>query len=263
MEEIFPAAAPPLASRRLADLLAHRSGLAAWTPLYARCRSRDEVLALLLGGDLPAAPPDTYSDLGYILWALAAEHRLGTPVARLLRQEVLLPLGLRRVVPSPGDRPDVAESLLASAKDVELAAEQGLAIAVQPPPPPGIVQDANARFLLGLGSRLSGHSGLFGRAADLWALGREWLAPGRLLQPASVARALAEGGEAHALGWQRRTAGSITAAPLGLRAFGHMGYAGGSLFVDPDRRTIAVLLAHRARPAADMNDWRRRFHELV
>ncbi len=261
--EIFPQAAPALAGRPLADLLAHRSGLAAWTPLYARCASRQDVLDLLLGGGLLGAPPDTYSDLGYVLWGLAAERRLDAPLARLLRAEVLAPLGRRRVVPSPGDRPDVAESLLGTGKDVELAAAQGLAIAPLGPPPPGVVQDANARFLRALGSRVSGHAGLFGRAEDLWMLGREWLAPGRLLQPEAVARALAFGGEAHALGWQRRTARSVAAAPLGRRAFGHLGYAGGSLFVDPDRGSIAVLLAHRARPEADMNEWRRRFHALV
>jgi CubicO group peptidase (beta-lactamase class C family) len=261
--EIFPAAAPALAARPLADLLAHRSGLAAWTPFYARCSSRQEILDLLLGGELLGAPPDTYSDLGYILWGLAAERRLGAPLARLLRAEVLAPLGLDRVVAPPGDRPDVAESLLGTAKDVELAAAQDLAIDPLPPPPPGVPQDGNARFLLRLGSEVPGHAGLFGRAADLWELGREWLAPGRLLQPEEAARALAEGGEAHALGWQRRTARSITAAPLGVRSFGQLGYAGASLFVDPDRRAVAVLLAHRARPAADMNDWRRRFHELV
>jgi CubicO group peptidase (beta-lactamase class C family) len=78
-----------------------------------------------------------------------------------------------------------------------------------------------------------------------------------------VARALEDGGEAHALGWQRRTAESIAAAPLGTRAFGQMGYAGGSLFVDPERRLVAVLLAHRTRREADMNGWRRRFHALA
>jgi CubicO group peptidase (beta-lactamase class C family) len=267
--EIFLRAAPALAPRPLADLLAHRSGLAAWTPLYARCASREEVLDLLLGGGggeagvLLGAPPDTYSDLGYILWGLAAERRLGAPLDRLLREEVLLPLGLGAVDASPGARPDVAESLLDTAKDVELAAAQGISIDRLPPPPRGVVQDGNARFLLGLGSLLPGHAGLFGQAEELWTLGREWLAPGRLLQPGVVASAIERGGEAHALGWQRRTAGSIAAAPLGVRSFGQMGYAGGSLFVDPDRRAIAVLLAHRTRREADMNGWRRRFHALV
>ena len=263
--QIFPGAAPVLAAHPLADLLAHRSGLAAWTPLYARCRTREEILALLLSGDLLGAPPDTYSDLGYVLWGFAAERRLGATLARLVQSQVLAPLGLAAVAPSPGDRPDVAESLLDSAKDVELAAALGLAIAPLEAPPPGVVQDGNARFLRRLGCPLAGHAGLFGRAEDLWCLGREWLAPGRLLQPEAVARALGEpeAGAAHAVGWQRRTAESIAAAPLGPRSFGQMGYAGGSLFVDPDRRTIAVLLAHRTRREADVNGWRRRFHALV
>ncbi len=268
--EIFPRAAPALASHPLADLLAHRSGLAPWTPLYAGCASREEALDLLVSGgqagSLLGAPPDTYSDLGYLLYAFAAEARLGAPLERLLRDEVLTPLALASVAPSPGDRPvisDIAESLLDTSKESALAAAQGLAVPPLPPPPPGLPQDGNARFLAALGSAVPGHAGLFGGAADLFALGGEWLAPGRLLQPAMVARALAQGGPAHALGWQRRAPGSIAAAPLSPRAFGQMGYAGGSLFVDPDRRLVAVLLAHRSRPEADMNAWRRRFHALL
>jgi len=261
--EVFPQAARALAARPLADLLAHRSGLAAWTPLYSRCATRDEVLDLLLDGELLGAPPDTYSDLGYVLWGIAAERRLGSPLARLVESEVLAPLGLAGAAPSPGDLPDVAESLLGTAKEAGLAAAEGLAASDLGPPAPGVVQDGNARFLRGLGLPLAGHAGLFGRAEGLWELGREWLAPGRLLQPEEVARALASGGETHALGWQRRTAESVAAAPLGPRSFGQMGYAGGSLFVDADRGRIAVLLAHRARPEADMNEWRRRFHALV
>jgi len=261
--EILPRAATALATCTLADLLAHRSGLAAWTPLYARCASRGEVLDLLLDSTLLGAPPDTYSDLGYLLYAFAAERRLGAPLDRLLHDDVLSPLALAAVGPSPGDRPDVAESLLDTGKEAALAATRGLAIAPLPPPPPGIPQDGNARFLLGLGSHVPGHAGLFGCAADLFTLAREWLAPGRLLQPEMVARALAHGGPGHALGWQRRTVDSIAAAPLGSCSFGQLGYAGGSLFVDPDRRLVAVLLAHRTRREADMNAWRRRFHALV
>jgi serine-type D-Ala-D-Ala carboxypeptidase len=265
--ELFPRAAPALSSHPLSDLLAHHAGLAAWTPFYARCASRDEVLNLLISGGkagfLLDAPPDIYSDLGYLLYAFAAEAHLGAPLDRLLHDEVLSPLALSSITPSPSDQPDVAESLLDTSKEAALAAAQGLAVAPLPPPPPGLPQDGNARFLASLGSAVPGHAGLFGGAADLFALGGEWLAPGRLLQPARVARALAEGGPGHALGWQRRAPDSIAAAPLGPRAFGQMGYAGGSLFVDPDRRLVAVLLAHRARPEADMNAWRRRFHALL
>jgi serine-type D-Ala-D-Ala carboxypeptidase len=261
--EIFPRAAPALAERPLSDLLAHRSGLAAWTPFYARCASREEALALLLGGSLLGALPDTYSDLGYLLYAFAAEARLGAPLDRLLRDEVFSPLALSSIAPSPGDRPDIAESLLDTSKESALAAAQGLAVPPLPPPPPGLPQDGNARFFASLGSAVPGHAGLFGNAADLFALGGEWLAPGRLLQPTMVARALAYGGPGHALGWQRRAHDSVAAARLSPRAFGQMGYAGGSLFVDLDRQLVAVLLAHRSRPEADMNAWRRRFHALL
>ena len=273
--EVWPHADPRLARLPLADLLSHRSGLAAWTPLYQRCRSRDEVLALLLGGELLGADLPTYSDLDYLLWGQAAEARLGRPLGDLLRERVLAPLGLSCVTlalgdPSdPGDREAVAESFMGTGKEVELAAEQGIAVADLGPPPPGTVQDGNARFLAGLGIALPGHAGLFGRAADLSALGMEWLRPGRLFSPEAKARALAWGSGLYALGWVRRNVLGSAGPALGPDSFGHSGFAGGSLWIDPDASDaseggwLLVLLGARTDPAVDMNAWRRRFHALA
>jgi CubicO group peptidase (beta-lactamase class C family) len=273
--EVWPHADPRLARLPLADLLSHRSGLAAWTPLYQRCRSREEVLALLLGGELLGAELPTYSDLDYLLWGQAAEARLGRPLWDLLRERVLVPLGLSgssgiTLAPgdpgAPGDRAAVAESFMGTGKEVELAAEQGIAVADLGPPPLGTVQDGNARFLAGLGVALPGHAGLFGRAADLSLLGMEWLRPGRLFSPAAKARALAWGSGLYALGWVRRNVLGSAGPALGPDAFGHSGFAGGSLWIDPaasEGGWILVLLGARTDPAVDLNAWRRRFHALA
>jgi CubicO group peptidase (beta-lactamase class C family) len=261
--EIWPRAAPRLARLPLADLLCHRSGLAAWAPLYRRCRSRQEVLDLLLGGGLLGAPLPTYSDLDYLLWGRAAEERLGRPLDDLLRELVLAPLGLSSVTLAPGDRPDVAESLMGTGKEVELAAEQGIAIEDLGPPRPGTVQDGNARFLADLGIALPGHAGLFGRVADLWALGVEWLRPGRLFSEQAALRALAAGSGLYALGWVRRNVEGSAGPALGPRSFGHSGFAGGSLWIDPERGWILVLLGARSDSSIDLNSWRRRFHALA
>jgi len=103
--ESWPAAHPHLARRTLEDLLRHRAGVAAWTPLYVRCRALApifEIEELLLGGSLLGAPADTYSDLDFRLWGLTAVRRLGRPLEDLLRAEVLAPLGLG-VLPPPGE----------------------------------------------------------------------------------------------------------------------------------------------------------------
>jgi serine-type D-Ala-D-Ala carboxypeptidase len=261
--EVFPRAAPKLARLRLADLLRHRSGLAAWTPLYARCRSREEVLDLLLSGSLLGTRAGTYSDLDYVLWGLAAERRLGQPLAVLLLREVLGPLAIA-ALPSPGGGPDLAASSMGTAKEVELAAAQGIEIAALPPPEPGQPQDGNGRFLTALPESmgLSGHCGLFGTARDLWRLGAEWLAPGRVLQEGAVLRALAGGGP-FALGWWRRRRKGSGGPALSRGSFGHSGFAGGNLWIDPERRRIAILLGYRIDPGSDLNRSRRSFNALA
>lgn len=261
IREVWPEADPRLGRRTLEDLLRHRSGLQGWAPLYHLCRTRDDVLHLLLGGERLGARAGTYSDLDYLLWGMTAERVAGQPFADLLRTRVLDPLGLRTVEPSPGDRADVAQSPMDTGKEADLAAQQGLAIATLPAPPTGKPQDGNARFLLGIPGfgPLVGHAGLFGRARDLWTLAAEWLAPGRLLEPVRVTAALA-GGRSYALGWRRRTLRGSAGPALSPSSVGHTGFAGNSLWLDRERRRIYVLLSTRIDPRSDINRWRRRFH---
>ena len=105
------------------------------------------------------------------------------------------------------------------------------------------------------------HAGLFGDAFDLYRLGQEWLRPQKLLDPAAVARALT-GGRSFALGWRRRAARGSAGPTFSRQAFGQTGFAGGSLWMDPETDRLRVLLASRRDPLADFNAWRRRFHAL-
>ena len=255
--DIYPEAHPRLARQALGSLLRHRSGLRSWTPLYARCRSRAEAERLLVGGALVDGRPGAYGDLDFALWGFAAERALGQRLDALLARQVLRPLGLRGATPAP--RPDDAvECGLGNEREVELAAAQGIAIPVRAPVLRGRPQDGNVRFL----GRLAGHAGLFARAADLWGLGREWLAPRRVLTPRSVDEALEGGGE-YALCWARRRVRGSAGPALGRRAFGHTGFTGGSLWIDPESDGIYVLLAHRRSALVDFNPARREFHRLA
>jgi CubicO group peptidase (beta-lactamase class C family) len=266
--DLWPEAHRDLARRPLSDLLRHRYGLAGWAPLYHRCRSVEEAIDLIVNGgadgELLGARAGTYSDLGYILWGATAERWTGSSLAELLRSRVLDPLKLSSIEISPGERPDLAESRMGTGQEMKLAAKQGFTVPDQGPPPVGKPQDGNARFLVGLGAGggLCGHAGLFGGARDLWRLGAEWLAPGRLLKPEGVAAALSGGGP-FALGWWRRRIRGSAGRALPPTAFGHTGFAGNSLWIDPDRRRVYVLLGSRVDPAMDMNRWRRRFHTLA
>ena len=263
--EVWPEAHPALARRRLSDLLRHRSGLAGWTPLYHRCQSIQEAFELILqADDLLGAKAGTYSDLGYMLWGATAERRTGEALAELLRSRVLDPLGLSSIEASPGERPDLAQSYMGTGKEMELAAKAGFTVPDLGPPLMGHPQDGNARFLVGLGFRggVLGHAGLFGAARDAWRLGAEWLAPGRLLKPVSVDAAL-RGRGPFALGWWRRRLRNSAGRALSPTAFGHTGFAGNSLWIDPEKRRVFVLLGSRLDPAMDMNRWRRQFHEAA
>jgi CubicO group peptidase (beta-lactamase class C family) len=263
--DLWPRAHPRLARHPLSDLLRHRSGLAAWTPLYHRCRSLDEAVELIVeggrDGDLLGARAGTYGDLGFILWGRTAEQVTGTPLAALLRARVLDPLGLDGVEAAPGERTDLAESRMGTWQEVRLAAKGGFIVPDLGPPPLGRPQDGHCRFLAGIGEAC-GHAGLFGGARDLWRLGAEWLAPGRLLSPAGVAAALAGGGR-FALGWWRRTLRGSAGRSLSSAAFGHTGFAGNSFWIDPARGRIFVLLGSRIDPSMNMNRWYRRFHSVA
>jgi CubicO group peptidase (beta-lactamase class C family) len=268
--DLWPRAHPRLAPRLLSDLLRHRSGLAAWTPLYARCHpsrcgSLDEAVELIVeggrDGDLLGARAGTYSDLGFILWGRTAEQAAGMPLAALLRARVLDPLGLDGVEASPGEREDLAESRMGTGQEVRLAAKRGFVVPDLGPPPLGRPQDGHGRVLAGIGE-VCGHAGLFGGARDLWRLGAEWLRPGRLLHPEGVASALG-GSRPFALGWWRRTLRGSAGRSLSPAAFGHTGFAGNSFWIDPDRGRIFVLLGSRIDPSMNMNRWYRRFHSVA
>lgn len=246
-----------LARVELEDLLRHRSGLIAWTPLYAHSRRRDETAAILLSGEFLGANPGTYSDLGYILWAKTAEKALGQSAMKLLRAKLLEPLGLQReVTTEPADRRRLVECALDNSREIELAAGQGHFLSPGSLAP-GDIQDGNARWL----GAYSGHAGLFGSARALWRLGAEWLRS-QLLPTSPVRRAL-EGSGRYRLGWWRPCQSSYAEAVLSKGSFGHTGFTGGSLWVDPEANLVFALLAHRATTTVDLDPWRRRLHEMA
>jgi CubicO group peptidase (beta-lactamase class C family) len=286
----------------IARLLRHQSGIAAWTPLWLRLgKSLGDVAALadlLLRADSRLAPAGTassgglaeatdprplfesrgpgrdegaaaddagkkslYSDLGFVLFGLAAEKATGQSLAELLDSNVCAPLGVAPLGALSAAPPDPVECRLDNGKEVELAAEQGLRLAPQRSFHLGVPQDGNARAMRAMG-RLAGHAGLFVTADEMLALGREWLAPSRLLSPAARDGALAGGG-AYALGWARWSADGSGGAALSSSSFGHTGFTGGSLWIDPERGRIHVLLAHRLASRLDFNPFRREFHRLA
>ena len=62
---------------------------------------------------------------------------------------------------------------------------------------------------------------------------------------------------------QALTSGQLQVASLGASSYGHTGFTGGSLWIDPEAGRILILLAHRTSVEVDLAPWRRRFHRLA
>lgn len=271
--EVFPAAVAGNRERTLEDLLRHRSGIAAWAPFAVqmgkRLSDREAAAGFLLSESLwPETGRNrgafaTYSDLGYILWGLATEKVTGSSLADLLDLHVTGPLGTAPLGALAGNPPPeaIVECRLDNWKEVELAAEQGLKLARQASFLRGVPQDGNARAARALGF-LTGHAGLFATADEMLALGREWLRPERVLAPEAVARALSGEGP-FALGWARQSADGSSGPALLPNSYGHTGFSGGSLWIEPSRERVVVVLAHRLASKIDFNPIRREIHRLA
>lgn len=252
--EIWGPTAGSRAATKLEDLLRHRARLPVWAPLYEVCAARADAAGWLLSSSPVEPKAPSYGDLDYVLWGLTAERALGRPLDRLLRAWVTDPLDLAgpRFAPHP-------ESAVACGLDtdreVELAATLGLEIAPLGPPPRGVAQDGNARFLGGV----SAHAGLFSSAGDLLALLAEWVAPGALFDRERRDRALSAK-EGFALGWWPASSW-LRPETAGKRVLHHIGFTGGGLWLEPATGRRLVLLAHRRSLDVDLRSFRRELYD--
>jgi CubicO group peptidase (beta-lactamase class C family) len=271
--EVLPGAENrPLGRATVGQLLSHASGLPAWRPLYALASTPAQVVPAILELELEAPPGERvlYSCLDFIVLGRVLERVFRRPLAACFDELVVRPLGLAGrlgFLPNPADRP-LAGGAGRPIAEWRMTSELGHDPRVVPPVAPGLPDDGNARFLGGV----AGNAGLFGTAEGVWRLATEWLpGQGRLLDPAGVARAtsrVAGGpGDVRGFGWQlAASAGCSAGSSLDAAAFGHTGFTGTSLWVDPGRRAVLVLLANRHHPGhrdVDLHPLRRRFHALA
>ncbi len=234
-------------------LLTHSSGLPAWRPLHQETASRAAALALVDTTRLVTVPGDSfvYSDLGAILLTQVVERALGARMDALVERLITRPLRLQdtRYLPPETWRPRIAPT--------EDDPWRGRILR-------GEVHDENAARLDGV----SGHAGLFGSARDLLRFG-DWLlsgigdpgtapgceprglpAPPKLVGEFILRQELPPG-SSRALGWDTPSGVSSAGTILGGRSFGHTGFTGTSIWIDPSRRLVIVLLANRVHPTRD------------
>jgi len=228
-------------------LLVHASGLPDWRPLYKETATRAEALALADTTPLDTLPGTRfkYSDLGAIVLTQAAEAVYHERLDSLLADAVFTPLGMTSSRYLPPD------SWLGRIAPTENDPWRGRILR-------GEVHDENAARLDGV----SGHAGLFSNATDLLHFGDWLLAAARTgsVTPEISARTVAAfltiqnipAGSSRALGWDTPP-GPGSGPLLSPTSFGHTGFTGTSIWIDPSRELVIVLLSNRVHPSRENN----------
>ena len=233
----------------LRDLLAHSSGLPCCTELFRelgegldRDEARARYLEHIAGTSLEAGRRERaiYSDLGVLLLGEILERGSDRGLARQFEEEVLAPLGLADTGYVPAD------ALRVRIAPTEFDPWRGRL-------PHGEVHDENTLALGGIAP----HAGLFGTARDVAVFSQAMLNGGvygerRLAELETVAlftrRAELVPGSSRALGWDTPSHPSSAGRYFSARSFGHTGFTGTSLWIDPELDLIVVLLTNRVHP---------------
>lgn len=220
------------------QLLTHSSGLPAWLPLY-KLQNAAAIRSEVLNTDF-SYEPDTdvvYSDLGLIITGWAIEKICGKPLDQTIAELVTVPLCLksihyRRISSTPAFNPNIAPTDICHWRKYRLTGE---------------VEDENCASLDGV----TGHAGLFGCAEDLAALGDAYLKSDSFLSDLSrksasgLFRTSSDGNMARGIGFQHWAPdASAFYAPFSPESFGHTGFTGTALWVDPVKKVSIALLSN-------------------
>ena len=226
-------------------LLLHDSGLPAHRDFYKNAKKYDGVLALVMAEPLVHEPGKQieYSDLGFILLGEIVQRLTGESLAEFARKEIFSPLGMKDSLFNP------PRSLRAQIPPTEndLSYRKRL---IQ-----GEVHDQNAWAMGGI----AGDAGLFSTAGDVAVFAQMILNGGiyahhRVVSRATISEFTAHqtiGNFARTPGWDVALDPAATGRFFSARAFGHYGFTGTSLWIDPERNVFIILLTNRVNPSVD------------
>lgn len=220
-------------------LLTHRSGLPAGRDIWRMARTPSEARRMILESELVCRPGvcSEYSDLGPDLLGFIVESITGQRLDVMLERTVFAPLGMRDT------RFIVPDSARYRVAPTELTPPRGY-------PLRGEVHDENA-FALG---GVAGHAGLFSTAADLSIFAQLMLNGGeyggvRIIADSTVKLFTHRSSGSRALGWDTCSGEGSCGDVLSSRAYGHTGFTGTSLWIDPEREMFVLLLTNRVHAA--------------
>jgi serine-type D-Ala-D-Ala carboxypeptidase len=263
-------------------LLAHSSGLPAYEKLFLRAKSRKELLHATLTTPLTADPGSRaeYSDIGFLVLGVALERLAGgneeaATLDRFCQREVFAPLAMANTCFNP---PEEMRAHIPPTQDDRTFRHR----IVQ-----GEVQDENASILGGVAP----HAGLFSTAGDLAQFAHAILGAGvshacpelvegcspilrdvgsRIFRPETISlfthRESSPTGTSRALGWDTPSSASQSGKYFPENSFGHLGYTGTSLWIDPARQLSITLLTNRTWPDCSnlaIKQVRPKFHDAI
>ena len=221
-------------------LLAHSSGLPAYEKLFEYATTRRDLIHAAMTCPLSAAPGTRadYSDIGFMLLGEALVKKAGAPLDQFAQREIFAPLGMTRARfnPPPEWKPEIPPT-----EDDRRCRHTIIQ---------GDVNDENA-FVMG---GVAGHAGLFAPATDLARFAECMLRGGSpILNPETVKlftrREPSPPDTTRALGWDTPSWTDSSAGKHFSRAsFGHLGFTGCSLWIDPGRKLSVTLLTNRTWP---------------
>jgi CubicO group peptidase (beta-lactamase class C family) len=238
-------------------LLAHSSGLPAHRPLYERARTRDELVRCATKAALTDDPGmrAEYSDIGFIVLGEALARLADENLDTFCQREIFGPLGMAHTGfnPLPEQRPSIPPTV----NDLSFRHR-----VVQ-----GEINDENASVMGGV----AGHAGLFAPAEDVALFAQAMLNGGvPVLRTENLAlftrRESLPPGTSRALGWDTPSQPSQSGQYFSPMSFGHLGYTGTSLWIDPECHISITLLSNRTWPdgtSKAIQQVRPRFHNAV
>lgn len=251
--------APEKAGITVRHLLTHSAGFIAGAPLWREYRGAAAFIRRMNEQPLVYVPGDSsiYSDWGLILTGFIVERITGQRLDGFLHQRVWEPLGMRDTGYNPlllVGLPDEITCTSAYRPGHSLLARIAVTevdTVFRNRHVHGIVHDENACALGGI----AGHAGLFSSARDLAVFAHMMLSGGsyngvRILQPETIARWTAPQNEhsTRALGWDTPAPNSSAGRFSSPRSFGHTGFTGTSIWMDPERGAFVILLTNRVNP---------------
>lgn len=273
------------------NLLTHTSGFRAWKPFYliGNLFSReqdclglsDKKVNKFVIEEIAQTPIETfvnlkviYSDFNFLLLGFLIEKIYERELEHIVATEIIVRLGLTRTFVGGLDtlRREIAACEFGNEYERQMCIDLGYDVynyKWRDYQIWGEVHDANCSFMNGV----SGHAGLFSNAEETFRIARQFLAETTQLLKSETCEFFRTNftsglNEARSIAFQlAETKDSTASAALSKDSFGHLGFTGTSLWIDPEKKRIYVLLTNRTHarelPFANINGARRRFHELA